>query len=97
MRENDNGNGNGHGAMTSLLVGAVIGAAIGAGVALLYAPRSGKETRKLLSQKAQGIKEKARVALEHGKDAMRREVENVTQRADMPPFSREPSLPRARG
>ena len=84
MRENDNGDGNGYGAMTSLLVGTVIGAAVGAGVALLFAPRSGRETRKLLLQKAQSVREKARVALEHGKDAMRREVENVTQRADTP-------------
>ena len=93
MRENDNGNGN----ITGLIVGTIIGAALGAGVALLYAPRSGRETRKLLARKAEGMKEKARVALEQGKDAMRREVENVAKTIDVPSFNREPGSPRARG
>ena len=36
-----------------------VGALIGAGVALLYAPQSGKETRKLLSKKAKQLRGKA--------------------------------------
>ena len=35
----------------------MIGAAIGAGVALLYAPQSGKDTRKLIRRKAEDAKE----------------------------------------
>ena len=35
-----------------------VGALIGAGIALLYAPQSGKETRKLLVQKANLLREK---------------------------------------
>ena len=93
MRENDNGSGN----ITGLLVGTIIGAALGAGVALLYAPRSGRETRKLLKQRTQGVKEKAMAALEQGKEAMRREVENVAKTVEVPSFNREPALPRARG
>jgi len=36
-----------------------VGALIGAGIALLYAPQSGKETRKLLVKKAKQLKGKA--------------------------------------
>jgi len=36
-----------------------IGALVGAGVALLYAPQSGKETRELLARKAREVKDKA--------------------------------------
>lgn len=39
------------------LAGAVIGGAIGAGVALLFAPRSGEETRRILKKKAEAIGE----------------------------------------
>ena len=35
----------GHVTLSGFLVGAAVGAAVGAGVALLLAPRSGKETR----------------------------------------------------
>jgi len=34
------------------------GAAVGAGVALLYAPQSGEETRKYLRKKAEGARDK---------------------------------------
>jgi gas vesicle protein len=36
-----------------------VGVLIGAGVALLYAPRSGKDTRKLLAKKAKQLRGKA--------------------------------------
>ena len=92
MRDYDTGNGH----ITGLIVGTILGAALGAGVALLYAPRSGRETRKLLARKSERVKEKVMVALEQGKDAMRREVENVAKAVEVPAFSREPALPRAR-
>jgi len=38
-----------------------VGALIGAGIALLYAPQSGKETRKLLAQKANLLRDKVQV------------------------------------
>jgi len=41
------------------LIAFAIGALVGAGVALLYAPHSGKETRDLLAKKAHELKEKA--------------------------------------
>ena len=45
-----------------------IGALIGTGVALLYAPRSGKETRELLATKGRELKGKATDALDDAKD-----------------------------
>ncbi len=45
-----------------------IGAAIGAGLALLYAPQSGKETRKFLGKKAKAFKSKAQDAVENAQE-----------------------------
>ena len=45
-----------------------IGALIGAGAALLYAPRSGKETRELLAKKGRDLKGQATDALDSAKD-----------------------------
>jgi gas vesicle protein len=46
----------------------VVGALIGAGVALLYAPQSGKETRKLLAKKAKQLKGKAEDTFEDAQE-----------------------------
>lgn len=43
----------------NFLAGLIVGAAIGAGLALLYAPQAGEETRKLLRKKAEEAKKKA--------------------------------------
>lgn len=43
----------------SNLVCFLLGAAVGAGVALLYAPREGAETRRALGEKATEVKDKA--------------------------------------
>jgi gas vesicle protein len=51
----DNTNGRGFSTGTALLVGA----AVGAGLALLYAPRSGRETRHQLSAGANRLRERA--------------------------------------
>ena len=45
-----------------------IGALAGAGIALLYAPRSGKETRKLIAAKGRDLKDKATDAIGDAKD-----------------------------
>jgi gas vesicle protein len=45
-----------------------IGALIGTGVALLYAPHSGEETRKLLAKKGRELKGQAGDALDDAKD-----------------------------
>ena len=45
-----------------------IGALAGAGIALLYAPRSGKETRKLIADKGRDLKGQATDAIEDARD-----------------------------
>ena len=44
-----------------------VGALAGAGLALLFAPRSGRETRDLLAQKGRDVKESAEQALADAK------------------------------
>ena len=43
----------------AFLVGFFIGAVIGLGMGVLYAPRSGEETRYFIREKAEEVKEKA--------------------------------------
>lgn len=73
-------------AMSSFFLGGVIGAA----VALLVAPRAGKETRQQIKGAAEGVKGKAEdyykqveetvtSALEHGKDLVAEKKELVTK------------------
>jgi gas vesicle protein len=48
-----------------------VGALVGAGVALLYAPQSGKKTRELLARKAGELKDHAEDALDDAKEMVR--------------------------
>jgi gas vesicle protein len=45
-----------------------VGALVGAGIALLYAPQSGQETRKLIADKGRELKGRAQDKLEDAKD-----------------------------
>ena len=56
------------GCVGGYLAAFAIGALIGTGVALLYAPRSGKETRELLAKKGRDLKDQASDALDNAKD-----------------------------
>ena len=69
------------GSLTSFAVGAVVGAAVGAGIALLFAPRSGKESRDWLVQSTRKIKDKAAGALGR-KDAVGRAQEIARREAN---------------
>jgi gas vesicle protein len=51
-----------------LLTAFAVGALAGATIALLYAPRSGEETRKLIAAKGKELKGKAHDAIEDAKD-----------------------------
>jgi len=51
-----------------VLAAFAIGALIGTGVALLYAPRSGKETRALIVKKGRALKGQATDAIESAKE-----------------------------
>lgn len=52
MSENNN-------SMSGYLLVAAVSAAVGAGIALLYAPQSGKATRKMLMRKGRALKDSA--------------------------------------
>ena len=51
------------GSSSKFFRGLMVGAIIGAAVALLYAPKAGSETRRIIKQKASAIKEKASKAV----------------------------------
>jgi len=57
------------------VIGALVGAALGAAAGLLFAPRSGKETRKIVGKKAKEYAEK-------GKDLALKEKEAVIKAVD---------------
>jgi len=67
--------------MSGLLVGAAVGAVVGAGVALLFAPKSGKETREWLGTKAGALKGKLGQAIERVPLVARREAHELNSAA----------------
>jgi gas vesicle protein len=71
MANNDNGAG-------AVVVAFVLGAITGAAVALLVAPASGEETRRLLAEKAREGREKAEEAARQGKELWSRQRETLT-------------------
>ena len=52
--------------------GLMIGALLGAGVALLFAPQSGEETRRVISRRARRLAEDAREQYDEAKHRLRR-------------------------
>ncbi|MFC2068293.1 YtxH domain-containing protein [Chloroflexota bacterium] len=50
-------------------IGLIVGATIGLAVGFLYAPKPGRETRKLLREKAEKTAEQAKEAAEKAKEA----------------------------
>ena len=62
---------------TGILVAAVVGAAIGAGVALLFAPYSGRETRGWLAHRSRAIKDRVTNAVEESRDAVLRAAKEI--------------------
>jgi len=65
--------------ISGYLTAALIGAAVGAGIALLYAPCSGEETRKALAKRAKDIKGRAQSALGDAKEFVGRQRDNVRE------------------
>jgi len=61
----------------TIMVAFVIGALTGAAVALLFAPASGEETREFLGQKAREGRDKAREAVDQGRDYYRSQRDNL--------------------
>ena len=75
-------NGNGSGNLGGFVMGAVVGAAVGAGIALLLAPRTGKETRNWLARNTRELKGRAKSAFEQAKETVRREKEIAGREAE---------------
>ena len=61
----------------TVMVAFVMGALTGAAVALLFAPASGEETREYLGERAREGRQKAREAMDQGRDFYARQRENV--------------------
>ena len=70
------------GNVTGILVAAVVGAAVGAGVALLFAPYSGRETREWLGQKSRAIKDRVTFAVEESRDSVLRAAKEIGKDGD---------------
>jgi len=63
MAQNDSGSG-----MNGLLVGFLVGAAVGAALGVLYAPKSGKETRAVIGEKYKDIRNRAGEAASNARE-----------------------------
>lgn len=68
----------GGGAAGTVIVAFVLGAMTGAAIALLMAPASGDETRRILAEKARDGREKANEAARQGREFLNRQRENLT-------------------
>ena len=66
------------GAAGTVVVAFVLGAITGAAVALLMAPASGEETRRLLAEKAREGREKAGEAAQKGRELWDRQRDTLT-------------------
>jgi len=71
MSNNGNSAGN-------VLVAFALGAVAGAAVALLYAPTSGEETRRKLSEKAREGRDKAEALAREGREYLTRQRDTLT-------------------
>jgi gas vesicle protein len=65
------------GAAGTVFVAFVLGAVTGAAVALLLAPASGEETRRILAEKAKEGREKANDAARQGKEFLNRQRDTL--------------------
>src|SRR5262245_7083118 len=70
------------GAAGTIVVAFVLGAITGAAVALLLAPASGEETRRLLSEKAKEGREKASDAARQGREFLNRQRDTFASAID---------------
>jgi gas vesicle protein len=75
MSNNDNGAG-------TVVVAFVLGAITGAAVALLMAPATGEETRRLLAEKAREGRDKAGEAARQGRELWNRQRDNLANAVD---------------
>ena len=65
------------GGAAGILLAFVLGAISGAAIALLWAPASGSETRRILNEKAREGKDRASEAVRQGREFVDRQRENI--------------------
>jgi gas vesicle protein len=70
------------GAAGTIVVAFVLGAITGAAVALLMAPASGEETRRLLAEKAKESRDKASDAARQGREFLNRQRDTFVSAID---------------
>jgi gas vesicle protein len=70
------------GAAGTVVVAFVLGAITGAAIALLLAPASGEETRRVLAEKAKEGREKASDAARQGREFVNKQRENIATAID---------------
>jgi len=70
------------GAAGTIIVAFVLGALTGAAVALLVAPATGEETRRILAEKAREGRERATEAARQGRDFVNRQKETLSSAID---------------
>lgn len=73
---------NNNGSAGTVLMAFVLGAAAGAAIALLYAPATGEETRRVIKDKARVGREKAEAVARDGREFLSRQRENLTAAVD---------------
>lgn len=61
------------------IVGAIIGAAAGAAAGLLFAPKSGKQTRKMIGEKAKEYAEKGKEMVVKEEQQVKNVIANVAE------------------
>jgi gas vesicle protein len=66
------------GSGASFALGLFAGAVIGAGVALLFAPKTGNETREILGQQYRGLADRVNEATETLKEQARERTQQIT-------------------
>jgi len=70
----------GHGNVETFLAGFFLGGIIGAGIALLFAPASGTETREQIARQANRIYEEGKEGAEYVRKLVRDEIETVKEK-----------------
>lgn len=63
------------------VAGAAFGALVGAGVALMYAPQSGRRTRGKIRRSAEDLAERAEEKVDHVREDARRAARDVREKA----------------
>lgn len=73
--------------MTGMLTAVLVGAAVGAGVALMFAPGSGKETRAWLAHRSRKVKDASMNAYAESKEVVLRAAREMGSDGEgaMPP------------